>query len=436
MPRRPATHVDSAAAVGERLLSARKSAGLSQRDLAFPGCTAAYISRIETGRRVPSLQILRVLAQRLDTTADYLATGDDAPGDPLFDAELAARTGDLAEARQLYEAARAAGGAEVAARVDAALGRLAYDEGANEDAVAYLERAIAAAALPAPERDGACDLLGRALALLARFEEALAVFEGALTQARAEGDQAAAIRFSVLLANTLIDRGNASGAEEVLAGVLEPARASRDPVIVSQLYWSQARLHASQGRSDLATRYARMAHATLEATEHSLYAARALVLLAHLENDRGRPEAALDLVEDGQTPIAASGNRCEEGMLLLEKARALAALGRHEEAAGIALGAIPRFEHAHPTSAGRGYAIAAQILGELGDQPRALELYELAAETIPVSDRHLVEVYRAMAAIHEGEGRTDDAMQCLKLALDARGAPAPSAMTEDSAQLT
>jgi transcriptional regulator with XRE-family HTH domain len=69
------SHVDSPAAVGRRLKEARLAAGLSQRQLSFPGCSAAYISRLEAGDRVPSLQLLRKLATRLDADEQYLATG-------------------------------------------------------------------------------------------------------------------------------------------------------------------------------------------------------------------------------------------------------------------------------------------------------------------------------------------------------------------------
>jgi transcriptional regulator with XRE-family HTH domain len=69
------SHVDDPAAVGRRLRDARLAAGLSQRQLSFPGCSAAYISRLEAGDRVPSLQLLRKLAQKLDADEQYLATG-------------------------------------------------------------------------------------------------------------------------------------------------------------------------------------------------------------------------------------------------------------------------------------------------------------------------------------------------------------------------
>ncbi len=69
------SHVDDPAAVGRRLKEARIEAGLSQRQLSFPGCSAAYISRLEAGDRVPSLQLLRKLAQKLNADEDYLARG-------------------------------------------------------------------------------------------------------------------------------------------------------------------------------------------------------------------------------------------------------------------------------------------------------------------------------------------------------------------------
>ena len=71
------SHVDDPGEVGRRLREARIQAGLSQRQLSFPGCSAAYISRLEAGDRVPSLQLLRKLAKKLDADEQYLATGEE-----------------------------------------------------------------------------------------------------------------------------------------------------------------------------------------------------------------------------------------------------------------------------------------------------------------------------------------------------------------------
>ena len=71
-------HIDDAEALGQRLRSARQRAGMSQRDLAFPGCSFAYVHQIEAGRRIPSLQVIRELGRRLGVSERYLARGEDA----------------------------------------------------------------------------------------------------------------------------------------------------------------------------------------------------------------------------------------------------------------------------------------------------------------------------------------------------------------------
>jgi transcriptional regulator with XRE-family HTH domain len=63
--------------VGERVQRLRLARGMSQRQLAEPGVSYAYISRIEAGARTPSARALRRLAAKLGVTAAYLETGKD-----------------------------------------------------------------------------------------------------------------------------------------------------------------------------------------------------------------------------------------------------------------------------------------------------------------------------------------------------------------------
>src|SRR5438094_4128314 len=86
-------------AIGQRLKRLRLERGLSQRELAAPGVSYAYISRIEAGTRQPSVKALRRLATKLGVTADYLETGSDLdPEDArelrLSELELAVRLGE------------------------------------------------------------------------------------------------------------------------------------------------------------------------------------------------------------------------------------------------------------------------------------------------------------------------------------------------------
>ncbi len=110
-PRTP--HYDDPVEVGRRLHEARENAGLSQRDLAFPGCSAAYISRIERGERIPSLQVMRELARRTGVSEAELAYGREA-----MDASVAQRVRDV-------EQAVASGSSEDVSRAYQALARAA-----------------------------------------------------------------------------------------------------------------------------------------------------------------------------------------------------------------------------------------------------------------------------------------------------------------------
>lgn len=109
MLKRPRTpHYDDPVAVGARLHAAREAAGISQRELAFPGCSAAYISRIERGERIPSLQVMRELARRVAISEAELAYGRE-PIDPAVSravraVEAAEEAGKRAEVARAYQA--------------------------------------------------------------------------------------------------------------------------------------------------------------------------------------------------------------------------------------------------------------------------------------------------------------------------------------------
>ena len=61
--------------VGTRLRRLRVAKGLTQRELAAPKYTHAYISTIEAGRRTPSREALDHFAAKLGADVDELLTG-------------------------------------------------------------------------------------------------------------------------------------------------------------------------------------------------------------------------------------------------------------------------------------------------------------------------------------------------------------------------
>ena len=76
--------------VGERLRSARRARGLTQRDLQSAGVTFGYICRIERGTRVPSVEVIRRLASALNVSALWLETGNEGRWEIFSHGELAA----------------------------------------------------------------------------------------------------------------------------------------------------------------------------------------------------------------------------------------------------------------------------------------------------------------------------------------------------------
>ncbi|HEY3164994.1 MAG TPA: helix-turn-helix domain-containing protein, partial [Candidatus Limnocylindrales bacterium] len=85
--------LDLARQVGARLKAARTRAGLTQRELAEPRYTKAYISALENGLIKPSMAALRFLARKLGTVPGAFLADEDTHWHRL-DAELRLAAGD------------------------------------------------------------------------------------------------------------------------------------------------------------------------------------------------------------------------------------------------------------------------------------------------------------------------------------------------------
>ncbi len=394
MPRQATDHVDSPTGVGARLRATRIAAGLTQTDLTFPGCTTGYISRIESGERVPSLQVLRQLAVKLGVLESWLAKGV-AETDPeleLVAAELELRFDELEAAEARYRAlAREDQSARIRARAEAGLGQIASTRQQPELAIEHLERAVMID--PSLSEPSFVDTLGRAHASLGNETEAIAIFQRGLDQAQHDTDPVNVVRFGVLLANARMDIADFTGAGIALASAIGSIEGT-DTNVLARVRWSQARLHAFRGQTEAARRQAIAALTLLETSEHRQQYARAHHLLAFVELDAGHPEEALALAERGLQLLGDDATDYDEATFEIERARAYIQLGRLDEAASIAMGAAASFSSLHPVDFGRTYTELASAFLAQGDRERAGELYELAIELLePRPTRFLAEAY-------------------------------------------
>ena len=424
MPRSLTTHIDSPREVGARLKQARERVGLSQRQLAFPGCTAAYISRIEAGARVPSLQMIQELALRVDVAGQWLATGvEPATTDPaeLVEAEVALRLGEVEEAERLYRSHLQPGDPARGAAL-AGLGQIAFRAERIGQSIELLERALEARKGSTLADPGAVDTLGRAYAVSGAVESSIALFERALAEATEAQAAMEQLRFSVLLANALIDVGAFGKAERALADVIAIALGSDDPVTSARVFWSQSRLHSMRGEPQLAGRYARRALEILERTENDSYVALAYHLLAYAEVESGNFSEALELLDHGRELLGDSGKRMD-ARFSIEEARALVGLERYADAARAASNALELLETMQPADRGRAYVTLSDVFLASGDGVRGRMLLEQGLDNlIEYGNRFALDAGRRLADLLEAEGDTAGALEALKRATEAAAA--------------
>jgi tetratricopeptide (TPR) repeat protein len=415
--------VDDPRALGARLRTARQARGLSLRALAFPGCTAPYISVIENGRRIPSLQVLNKLASRLGVSADYLATGrESAFTDPTAEAELMLRLGELEQAEGLY---RELAEAEPPVRVRAlgGLGIIALNQGDLPGAIALLEEAQALDREVFLREPSLVEALGRSYATRGQYESAIVLFGDARSRALEGGNRPAALKQAVLLANTYIDLGNPSRASTVLAEVLSDVAELKDPRLVASVYWSQARLHTLERRHDVAAEFAQRALETLRVAEDERTIAFAEQLLAYIEIERGNPSAALELLDEAAPTIDRVAEPLERAVFHLERARALSELRRSDEAFAVLVEIGPILRESPRLDGGRYLVTLGEIYERLGDDDDALAMFDEAiARLSDHRNPHLVRALRSKGMLLKRLGRGDEALEALQEALTIQDA--------------
>lgn len=418
MPRSASTHVDDPKSVGRRLREAREAAGVSQRKLAFPGCTSAYISRIEAGQRIPSLQLIHEFGRRLRVSPEWLATGadGDVPTAELLDAEVALRLGELDEARAVYEERLRADPNDPAAL--GGLGTIALRDGDVEWAIELLERAHDERQRRCLDDVTAVENLARAYAATGALESSIALLERALAEAEQAEALVEGLRFRVLLANALIDNRQLARAERILAESINVARELRDPLNQARVYWSQSRLHTLHKDPRLGARYARKAIEILERTENDAYVAMAYHLLAAAEIDAGEPQRAMEHLARGRAFFRYALTPLEEGKFATEETRALLELGRLGDAAKRARDLLENAHVMEPLDRGRAFVLVGDVFRANGDHDRALEQYELAISALEeAGGLFLVEAATRYSELLEELGRTDEALAVLRSAV-------------------
>ncbi|MFL5913622.1 MAG: helix-turn-helix domain-containing protein [Gaiellaceae bacterium] len=422
---KPETPPAAGETIGQRLKRLRLERGLSQRELAAPGVSYAYISRIEAGTRQPSVKALRKLAAKLGVSADFLESGSELDPESarelrLSDLELAVRLGDgdgsEAPLVQLLAEAEAAADTACAFRARVALAAVREDHADLPGAIELLEGAVAKEFSNPVEHVDVYSQLGRAYAAVGRTQQAVELFEHCL-DACADSTSAEA-RYAVLLSYALSDVGELGRAEEVVRSALKKTRDTEDPYMRVRLYWSMARLAGVEGRASLALSNIRKAIALLETTEDALNLARAHVLASRLLVERENADEAADHLDRADRLLGVQPANSDLAEITVLRSRIARIRGEADAAMAFAREALA----VESSPADRGYALAALAEGLTlaGDTDEADAAYRDAVRILEDERRWraAANTARAWGNLLRTAGREADAMDALDRAAE------------------
>ena len=361
---------------------------MSQRDLAAPGVSYAYISRIEAGARQPSVKALRKLAAKLGVSVEYLETGSDlSSGDErelrLTDLELRLRLDEdgvqLSEIEAILAESLACGDMSKATRARTTLGLAAAGAGDNLRAIAHLEHAIESGLITSAARPDVFATLGRAYADSGDPRKAAQLFERGLDETTREAptDYAAQVRYATYLSFALTDLGELEKARRVVQDAIGRSQSAGDPYTRVRLYWSLGRIAHEQARPTAALEHFRHAIAMLEMTEDTLHLARAHLSVAGSAILTGDLDDAASNIELAERML---GPRPEPGDLaVIRRMEADLAVARDdgEEAVDRGREAVIAAGSQFPNQSGLALAAVAAGLA-LGNDPSADETYREA----------------------------------------------------------
>jgi transcriptional regulator with XRE-family HTH domain len=376
---------ETAESIGERLKRLRTERGLTQKEIAAPGVSGAYISRIEEGERTPSLRALRLLAEKLGVTLEHLETGREIPlalerEYQLASAELELRLGGDRDAEHtLRELAATETRDRSSGRARAALGIHAAARGEHEQAIEQLEAATAAGIRPRERPDVYEALAGCYLATGAPTR-GIALLERCL--AATASDPILQIRYRAQLGLAL----HAVGDTERARALVEQAAALADEFATPRLrvyhYRTLAQTAWASRAPEPALAHARRARALLEALDDARQLAHSHRLCGQFSGLEHQWKQALRHLNRAERLLEQTGDSEQLGTVRAEQAKALAGLGLSDEAlarAGEAAALLARDQRLAP-AAEHALALAQAAAGDIDSAHhsflRASQAYE------------------------------------------------------------
>ena len=245
---------------GQRLKQLRIERGQTQRELAEPAYTDAYVSAVEAGRRTPSSEALRHFALKLGVGEEELLTGrpPDLAARLQLDLQAARRTvssGDLEAAgtsfSRIGEEAKAFGLVRLEARAEHGKGLCAMSNGDLEQAIALFEGAVELLQdEPATARVDAIAAKATCLRRMGDLRYAIYLLENMLETLERKGlsDPNSLLKIQASLVPPYFESGAYAQAATAAQKALQLAPRASDPERIGDMHINVARVHLINGR--------------------------------------------------------------------------------------------------------------------------------------------------------------------------------------------
>lgn len=427
--------------LGDRIRELRVKRQMSQAQLAWPELSDSYVSLIESGKRTPAPDVVRLLARKLECSPAYLTTGVTEAAlssleETLSYAKLALNNGETEEARLrfaesltnpaiadlpalAYEARVGhALALENAGRLDAALAELTM--AANtitplSDPVHWAEVHIAMCRC---HRDSGA------------LTEAIEVGEAALRRLTETGgswtDEMVMLGATVLAA--YVYRGDLAYATQLAVSLTGRAESVGTPRALMAAYWNAGWVASLRGDVHEALQLSERALALLGEENDPRNLCRLRVACARflMLAEPERADHCLELLRKAEEEIAASAaGATDAAWCLVEQGRAQTLLGRPDKAMLVSERAIELLSGTETAGLplaeayvvlGNAYALVGRRQEGIDSFVRAGEHLESLHATLPAA-----RVWSELAELLGAAGRKDDQRNAMRHALVCMG---------------